>query len=395
MIKKPEKFIGEDKISRIALIIFYILLAYLWLYIFAPRVIPYFLRIGIPSKPVNILVMGTDINYDGHRQTNGNNTRTDVLILISLNPFTSNVTMLSIPRDTMAKIPDYGFQKINSANTYGGEKLTIDTVEKFLNIHVDKYIKITPKTIVSLIDAMGGIRVYINKNMYYVDHAAKLNINLKEGWHKLSGDEAQGFIRFRHESLGDIARIQHQHEFMTSLSQQLASPVTLFRMPWLIPTAFGIKTNLGFLDKLTVVNMLRMTGKNRMNMILLPGDFSENYWVADRDKTKFIVEKYFTWPSKRNKASYVPNIAIINGSGNDGNTDKVLRKLKSKESAYFLCSIQNISNDDYSKTRVIAQKGDQSGAKKIASEIGIRKVEVSSIGDIRSDFTIVIGKDFR
>ncbi|MFA5113764.1 MAG: LCP family protein [Candidatus Margulisiibacteriota bacterium] len=250
-----------DWLRLLALLTLFCGIAYFYANIFAPRLIPRFLRIGVTRRPTNILVLGTDITFDGRSgepimQTNG---RTDTILLLHVDPVRYRIDLVSIPRDSFVEIAGYGWQKINAANVFGGTELIKSTVERLTGVNIDYYLKVNTFAAVKLVDLLGGIDVTIDKDMYYVDRAQNLYINLKKGEHKLSGKEAEGFIRFRHDALGDIGRIGRQQQFMEILFHSFTKPQNLVKAPVGFTLAMRyVQTDLPLLKTIRLANFARM-----------------------------------------------------------------------------------------------------------------------------------------
>ena len=98
-----------------------------------------------------IMIMGVDERSDDVG-------RSDTLMVATIDPQKNEASLLSIPRDTRVAIPKNGYDKINAAYAYGGEKLTQRTVEDFLGIRMDHYVIINTHAFQKIIDAIGGIR---------------------------------------------------------------------------------------------------------------------------------------------------------------------------------------------------------------------------------------------
>ncbi len=236
-------------------------ITYFYLNIFSPRLIPTFLRVGAIRKPVNVLIMGTDLTYSAETkkpipELEG---RADTIILVHIDPVNYQINALSIPRDTYVLIPRHGRQKINAANVYGSVPLLKETVSSFLQQDVDYYIEIKPTAISKLIDLMGGVTLYVEKDMRYADRAQKLDINLKKGWQKLSGKKAQDYIRFRYDIQGDIGRVERQQKFLKALTKTLTKPTNILKAPFAIRLLLEeIRTDLPLSQTIRLLNLARM-----------------------------------------------------------------------------------------------------------------------------------------
>ena len=134
----------------------------------------------IPFSPrrQNILLLGIDSNGDGADLWEG--TRSDTIMVINLDPRTHTVKAISIPRDSKVFLPDNkGVSKINSAHAIGGVNLVKKTLKETFGIKIDHYIIVHDEAVEHIVDALGGIPIYVEKPMKYHDWAGKLHIDLE------------------------------------------------------------------------------------------------------------------------------------------------------------------------------------------------------------------------
>lgn len=203
------------------------------------------------QKPTTIMIMGVDERKDDVG-------RSDTLMILSLSK--DNASLLTIPRDTMVYIEKHGYQKINAAYAYGGEKLARKTVEDFLGIDIDHYVAINKARFSEVIDAMGGVDIYVERDMYYEDpwdDNGGLVIDLKQGKRHLDGDTAIQFVRFR-DSEGDVGRVRRQQAFMRACADKLTEPATLIKIPELLSVAVkAIDTDLTSGEMLAAAGSLK------------------------------------------------------------------------------------------------------------------------------------------
>lgn len=230
----------------------------------------------------NIVVMGVD-------KRDGDVGRSDTLFVVMFDPKNSKASLLSIPRDTMVKIPKNGWDKINHAYAYGGHKMTVQTVEEFLGIRINNYVLIDFKGFVRIIDAIGGIDIDVEKDMHYSDPYDDngLVINLHKGWQHLDGEKAIEYVRYRDEE-GDIGRIKRQQKFISAVYDKITSSQILLKMPGLIKEITSmIKTDMSLSDMATLAKAMhtQMKDEGGLAMATVPGipayidDIS--YWIPD------------------------------------------------------------------------------------------------------------------
>lgn len=255
----------------------------------------------------NILIVGVDSNGANADKFKG--TRSDTMILINLDPSGHSVNAISIPRDSKVYLAgDFGVQKINAAHALGGVELTIKTIEDTLGIKVNKYVVVNNEGVKKLVDALGGVPVYIEKDMYYNDNSGGLHINLSKGLHVLNGDQVEGYLRFRKDGLGDIGRTSRQQWFVKSLLEKLQSPSVITQIPEVLNIASTyVKTNLSLYEMSHIAAALRNINMNDVEFATLPGSPSKkgyvSYWILDPEKTQEVIDRmvYRDKPSPSDK----------------------------------------------------------------------------------------------
>ena len=228
----------------------------------------------------NIVVMGVD-------ERDGDTGRSDTIFVVMMDPKSNNVSLLSIPRDTMVKIPGRGWDKINHAFAFGGHKLTEQTVEEFLGIQINNYVVIDFRGFKDLVDAIGGIDIDVEKDMYYEDPYDNLVIDLQKGRQHLDGKTAIQYVRYRDEE-GDIGRIKRQQHFMAAIYEKVTSSQIITKMPGLVKELLSmVKTDMPLTDMAKVARAMNTTMKEQkgLNMAMVPGEpvyIDEiSYWVPD------------------------------------------------------------------------------------------------------------------
>lgn len=227
--------------------------------------------------PINILVIGTD-------ERDNEPIRSDALILASLYLDTKEVKMLSIPRDTRVNIPGRkNADKINHAYAYGGAELSQETVEQFLGVNIDNYIKTNFQGFASIIDILGGVTYNVEKRMYYPDEG----INLQPGLQKLDGEDALAYVRFRSDGLGDIGRVERQQKFLKALVDNAASINTIWKIPDLIKElSKNVQTDLSTKDILSLATKFSTISISDVESQMVPGTGQTiggvSYWIVDK-----------------------------------------------------------------------------------------------------------------
>jgi LCP family protein required for cell wall assembly len=190
---------------------------------------------GLPMKEdgvVNILLIGND------SRTNGEDGRSDAMILLSISSRTKTIYMTSLLRDMYVEIPGHDGNRLNAAYSFGGAELLMETVEKNLGITINRCMQVNFEAFANLVDAVGGVDLELTQeevvyvNGYLVEYNMLLdrpqgtdNLDTSvSGLIHLNGAQALAYCRNRY--LGtDFGRTERQRKVLTAVIKKL--PVTL------------------------------------------------------------------------------------------------------------------------------------------------------------------------
>jgi len=206
------------------------------------------------TERVNILLMGGDAR--GLRK--GEVPRSDSIMVASIDPVTKKAHLFSVLRDTYVEIPDHGKDRINAALAIGGPNLAMKTVGNLLGLDIQYYVYVDFQGFIKLIDAIGGIDFYVEKDMHYTDAADdhKYDIDLKKGQQHLDGEHALMYVRFRHDAMSDFTRTERQRAFLGAVADKLKSGWNLFQLPDILNKISPyIETNLSVSDMIKLASL--------------------------------------------------------------------------------------------------------------------------------------------
>ena len=173
------------------------------------------LRPALPGRPVNILLIGSD-----KTTLPGDPGRSDTQILVRLDPQTKSISMLSLPRDLRVLIPDHGYDKMNTAYSYGGPPLVVKTFKEITGLPVNHFVEVNFAGFWHVVNILGGVYVSIDHRYYVPESAAYKSIDIEPGYQLLRGHDALDFVRYRHDQLGDFTRMQRQQLFLKEMQRQ-------------------------------------------------------------------------------------------------------------------------------------------------------------------------------
>jgi len=238
----------------------------------------------------NILVLGLDRGKNTHRS--------DTIMVVHLDPSNNSASVVSIPRDTRVTIPGMGPNKANAAFAYGGADLSKATIEDFLGIKIPYYVSIDIDAMANLIDEIGGVKINVEKRMFYIDRAQNLFVDLKPGYQTLNGRDALSYVRYRRDG-GDITRILRQQKFIRALATQISLKKNVVRSPQILLKFFSyMDTNLNTKEIVGLaLAMKKINDMGEIRMTQVKGyDSMVNgiyYIQPDAPALKKIVQEYF------------------------------------------------------------------------------------------------------
>ncbi|PWA12875.1 transcriptional regulator [Pueribacillus theae] len=225
---------------------------------------------------VSVLFIGID---ESKKRGLNTNSRSDALMLATLNEKEKSVKLLSIPRDSYVYIKEVGYStKINHAHAYGGPIATIETVEDLLDIPVDYYVRLDFEAFMKVVDALGGIEVDVPYTFSEQNSKDKANaITLEKGLQTLDGEEALAFARTRKKD-SDIERGKRQQEIMKAIMKKAASGTAIPKYGKVID-AIGenMRTNMTF-DEMKAFIDYAVSGNLSIETYTLEGD---DYWTTN------------------------------------------------------------------------------------------------------------------
>jgi polyisoprenyl-teichoic acid--peptidoglycan teichoic acid transferase len=180
--------------------------------------------IANPGNPQTLLLIGSD--HRAHEPWSAANT--DTMMLVRLNPDSSTINLLSVPRDLRVQIPENGgfaTDKLNAAYSLGGPNLLLKVLkqEVFPGLHVNHIIDVNFGGFEDLVNAISCVYTDVDRRYYnntaYTDYSS---IDIQPGYQKLCGSDALAFVRFRHTD-NDLVRNARQQDFLRWAKSQYSA----------------------------------------------------------------------------------------------------------------------------------------------------------------------------
>lgn len=365
---------------------------------------------------------------------------TDFMMLAQYNPNTREVSLMSIPRDTYVGTSSVD-GKINSIYMYKYPEKVVKAVEEITGVDIQHYLIFNAKILRNIVNELGGVTVTVPFNMNYDDPDQNLYIHLKKGTQRLSGAQAEQFVRFRKNNNGggyangDVGRIATQQKFIKAMISEVLKVENIGKVGNLVKIALnGTDTDLTLDVLQEYLDDVVTFKKDRVRIGTLPGvgkygkgpdGLTRSFFYHDAEKTKEVVKELFftsiddvnssgdsaTSGDKKNdintKAQEVISkgletesgnndekirIEVLNANAKTSKMNDLVEKLNSND-----CNVVKIGN--YPTTKVESSRiityGKQTSdeLEKIKSLSGIKNVEESD-ENVNVKFTIIIGANY-
>lgn len=261
------------------------------------------------NKRINVLLLGID---DGDSEAAATEPkRTDAMIVASFDPDEHKISLISLPRDTMLILPGHnGYTKLNSAYAYGGVAMAKQSIANLLRIPIHYYALLDWRGFIEVINLIGGVDLYVDKDMHYEDPYANLKIDIKHGYQHLDGEKSGQYVRFRTDELGDIGRVQRQQKFLKALGLQMFSVENIAKIPKILSTVKEyVETDMDTVTLLKAARTFNILSDNKIRSGMLYGNFYDSphtgisYWRATRPEIEKSLEEVDIPYMKRDETS--------------------------------------------------------------------------------------------
>lgn len=257
------------------------------------------------NEILNIALFGVDT-----RNINGNdNTRSDSIIIATVDKKHSKIKLSSIMRDTYVNIDGHGRDKINHAYAFGGPQLAIKTLNQNLGLDVKNFVTVNFFGLEKIIDTLGGIKVTVKPNEVnelnkFIKEVARIEGKIptlitSSGTQTLNGMQAVSYGRIRKVGNGDYERTDRQREIIISILNKIKSSNPADVLKLISESIPYVKTNLSLS---TITSLATSVLKDFNNYEIQQERFPKDgegkiinkvwYMVADIDKTKSDIQKF-------------------------------------------------------------------------------------------------------
>ncbi len=366
---------------------------------------------------VTILVLGID-----ERCEESGPTRTDTMMIISMDPVNMSGSMLSIPRDLWVEIPGFGVDKINQAHFLGeiyeypegGPGLAVDTVEAALGVKINYYLTVNFKAFVQVVDKIGGIEVTVPETINdasYPDNCYGYDpFFIRAGNHQMDGQTALKYARTRATFGGDVDRAGRQQQVVMAVRNRILRldmiPQLLLGAPefWSI-LQDNVRTNLGFDEIIQLGLLAQDIPDGNIRSAVIDYDYVYNQITPDgqavlvpiRENIRELRDQLFSPPivptpviEDLNQSMTVENarVAIFNGTPRFG--------LAAETEAYLVnndvsvVEIGNADSSEYRTTQIIDYGSNPATTQFLTQLMFVPPLNVSNSNRPRGEFDVLV-----
>jgi LCP family protein required for cell wall assembly len=356
------------------------------------------------SRSVNILVLGVEPVID--RDLTENNSvfsgEIDTILLLHFDPVEKFLKLLSIPRDSLLETNNGEVDRLKNLNLENDAKTTAKIIgENLGNLTIDRYLRLTTETVAKLVDAVGGLEIFVPQAVSYEDKTQRLKIDLVAGWQTLDGKKTLQFLRYL-DNNGDLGRVQRQQIAIAAFQKRLQNPTIVTRIPEAIEILkSNVDTNLSKEEILVLADFSAELSRDNLQMVLLSGrSNADGSWDIDNEKRDRTLAQFFGQSSTNNNVNNVDNdrnvtglrISIQNTTGRSQLSEELLEYLNDRN--FWNVRIIDDLPMELRETQIIAQTGNINLATKLQDILNFGRVNASATGDLDSEITIQIGDDF-
>ncbi|MBV9579642.1 MAG: LCP family protein [Chloroflexi bacterium] len=362
------------------------------------------------TDPVNILLLGIDKRDDEPIE----GTRSDTMILASIDPVNKSAALVSLPRDMWVAIPGCGpragcvggKQRINVAHGVGGPELAVQTVTADFGVPIQYYARVDFHGFQQMVDAVGGVVIDVDQPVkddeYPTPDYGYQRIYFGPGPQLMSGDLALQYARSRHGTT-DFARAQRQQEVIVAVRNRVLQLDMLTRAPELLGIAQNsITTDLKPVQMLALGKLVSQIDRDRITNLVIDANYVRPFTGPDGEdlldpnipairQAIVSAQKTAAHPELRAK------LEVLNGSGTVGMGQKAADLLTAQ--GFNVVKIASAERSDYPSSVVQVMGTDAAGAAQAVA--GVLKMPETAIvsgdppADASADIRIVVGQDFR
>ena len=390
----------------------------------------------LPSLPgwegrdrVNVLLLGIDHRDDEPMD----GSRSDTMLIVSVDPASKSVVMVSLPRDLWVSIPGHGEQRINVAHSLGGPDLAMRTVTANFGVRVTHYARINFRGFEQIIDTLGGIPVDVERPIkddeYPTGDYGLMRVYVAPGPQWMNGQNALVYARSRH-SENDFGRARRQQRVLMAMRERAIQANMIFKAPELVPLAQKtVSTDFGAFDLIKLAKLSGEIDRERVASLVIDTAYASPFITPDgaevlipnRAAVQGAINQAFaraasaapaqppaalvaaTAPPQPTAAPTEPpraatpaetRVEVLNGTSRGGIAIQTADWLRQR--GFQVVGVGNADRADYPESRLLAQPGFEPTAGALATALGLSgAVQAAPAASGAPDVRIILGQGYQ
>jgi LCP family protein required for cell wall assembly len=347
------------------------------------------------TKRLNILLLGID-----HRDDEPiDGSRSDTIMVVSIDPPSKSVVMISLPRDLYVSIPGFYQQRINVAHAVGGPALVAQTIQANFGIQIDNYARVDFNGFEQVVDAVGGVIIDVDRPVkddeYPTEDYGVMRLFIPPGPVLLDGRTALMYARSRHSET-DFGRSQRQQKVLVALRERALQFNMVPRIPALLGIANkAIATDLDAGEMVSLGRLGTEIERDRIKTLVVDENYAdfflgpngENFLSPRRADIQRAILRAFG-----EAAGQTAKVEVLNGTDRVG----VARTLADQLArvGYEVTRVDDADRNDYPGTTIEVLKGNQRAAAVLATRLRVPQTAIKLVQapDAAADLRVIVGR---
>jgi LCP family protein required for cell wall assembly len=347
------------------------------------------------TKRINILLLGID-----HRDDEPiDGSRSDTIMVVSIDPLSKSVVMISLPRDLYVSIPGYYQQRINVAHAVGGPQAVASTIQANFGIQIDNYARVDFSGFEQVVDALGGVIIDVERPVkddeYPTEDYGVMRLFIPPGPVLMDGRTALMYARSRH-SESDFGRSKRQQRVLLALRERASGMNIVPKVPTLLGIAQkAIATDLSAGEMVSLGRLGLEIQRDRMKTLVVDenmaspflGPNGENLLMPSRQAIQGAILRAFG-----EAAGQTARIEVLNGTNQVGVARTVADQLA--RAGYEVLRVDDADRNDYTGTTIEVLTGNQTAAKVLAQRLKVPEAGIKSVPTTNSnvEIRVIVGR---
>jgi LCP family protein required for cell wall assembly len=347
------------------------------------------------TRRLNILLLGIDHREDEPIE----GSRSDTIMVVSIDPPSKSVVMISLPRDLFVSIPGYYQQRINVAHMIGGPALVAQTVQANFGIQIDNFARVDFSGFEQVVDAVGGVVIDVERPVkddeYPAGDYGTMRLFIPPGPMLLDGKTALMYARSRH-SESDFGRSKRQQRVLVALRERAMQMNIVSKIPTLLGIAQrAITTDLSAGEMVSLGRLGLEIERDRIKTLVVDetyatpffGPNGEDLLMPSRQAIQQAILRAFS-----EATGQTARVEVLNGTDRIGVARQLADQLA--RAGYEVTRVDDADRNDYAETHIEILGSNQRAAAVLAARLRVPQtaIKVVPAANAGADLRVIVGR---